>query len=105
MVEDCSIRQTSEKWGISVRWIQVLCAEKRIPGAIKIGYSWAIPTNAEKLGDARLKSGKYVKMVQGSIDVGGTAWQKKSNPFQKQVCCSPLCVLSVITKKLLLRTL
>ena len=57
----CSIRQISEKWGISVRRIQVLCTEDRIPGAVKIGYYWAIPANAEKPKDARVKSGKYIK--------------------------------------------
>ena len=56
-----SIRQISEKWGISVRRIQVLCAEERISGAVKIGYSWAIPANAEKPKDARVKSGTYIK--------------------------------------------
>ena len=56
-----SIRQTAEKWGISVRRIQILCKEKRIPGAIRIDYSWAIPANAEKPEDARIKSGKYMK--------------------------------------------
>lgn len=60
-MEYLSIRQTSEKWGISVRRIQVLCANNRIPGAFRIGYSWAIPSNAEKPKDARIKSGKYVK--------------------------------------------
>ena len=61
MMEYCSLRQISEKWGISVRRIQVLCVEKRIPGAVKIGYSWAIPANAEKPKDASVKSGKYAK--------------------------------------------
>lgn len=60
-MEYCSIRQTSERWGISVRRIQVLCTEDRIPGAVKIGYSWAIPANTEKPKDARVKSGKYIK--------------------------------------------
>ena len=60
-MEYCSIRQISEKWGISVRRIQVFCVEKRIPGAVKIGYSWAIPADAEKPKDARVKSGKYIK--------------------------------------------
>lgn len=60
-MEYCSLRQISEKWGISVRRIQVLCVEKRIPGAVKIGYSWAIPANAEKSKDASVKSGKYAK--------------------------------------------
>lgn len=61
MIKYCSIRQISEKWRISIHRIQVLCAEERIPGAVQIGYSWAIPANAEKPRDARVKSGKYIK--------------------------------------------
>lgn len=60
-MEYLSIRQTSEKWGISPRRIQVLCAAGRISGAIRIDYSWAIPIDAIKPKDARVKSGKYVK--------------------------------------------
>lgn len=59
--EYLSIRQTSEKWGISVRRIQVLCSENRIPGATKIGSYWAIPADADKPNDERIKSGKYIK--------------------------------------------
>ena len=60
-MEYLSIRQTSELWGISVRRIQVLCADNRIPGAVRIGYLWAIPKDAEKPTDARVKNGKYKK--------------------------------------------
>ena len=60
-MEYLSIRQTAEKWGISRRRIQVLCAENRIPGVIRIDYTWAIPADAEKPSDARIKSGKYIK--------------------------------------------
>lgn len=60
-MEYLSIRQTSDRWGISPRRIQVLCAQDRVPGAVRIGYSWAIPYNAEKPLDGRIKSGKYVK--------------------------------------------
>lgn len=56
-----SIKQLSEKWGISKRRIQTLCSTDRIPGAKKIGYSWIIPEDAEKPADARIKSGKYLK--------------------------------------------
>lgn len=56
-----SIRQISEKWGISKRRIQTLCSEGRIPGAIRVDYSWVIPEEAEKPADARIKSGKYIK--------------------------------------------
>lgn len=56
-----SISQTAEKWGISGRRIQRLCAEGRIPGATKIGSYWAVPEDAEKTKDNRIKSGKYRK--------------------------------------------
>ena len=58
-----STRQASEKWGITPRRIQVLCAEGRIPGAIRIGEIWGIPENVEKPLDARIKSGKYIKIT------------------------------------------
>lgn len=59
-MEYLSIRQVSEKWGLSTRRINVLCSEGRIPGATKIGSYWAIPADAEKTKDARIKSGKYI---------------------------------------------
>lgn len=60
-MEYLSIKQTSEKWGISVRRIQILCSEERIPGATKIGSYWAIPADSEKPDDQRIRSGKYIK--------------------------------------------
>lgn len=59
-MEYLSIRQMTEKWGISARRINVLCSEGRIPGAAKIGSYWAIPADAKKPKDARIKSGKYI---------------------------------------------
>ncbi len=56
-----SVSQTAEKWGISTRRIQILCGEGRIPGAMRIGAFWAIPDDAAKPIDARIKNGKYVK--------------------------------------------
>ena len=57
-----SIKQTSEKWGISGRRIQVLCTQGRIEGATKIGSYWAIPEEAQRAKDERIKSGRYVKV-------------------------------------------
>lgn len=59
-----SIRQTAEKWEISGRRIQKLCSEGRIPGAVKIGSYWAVPFDAIKPKDERIKSGKYIKEQQ-----------------------------------------
>lgn len=60
-----SIRQTSQKWNLSARWINDLCTNGRIPGAVKIGSYWAIPADAEKPRDARIRSGRYVKSESG----------------------------------------
>ncbi|MBO5340189.1 MAG: DNA-binding protein [Oscillospiraceae bacterium] len=62
-MEYMSISQAAEKWGISSRRIQVLCKQERIPGASRMGYVWAIPADAEKPRDARVKSGKYVRLT------------------------------------------
>lgn len=70
-MEYLSIKQTAEKWGISVRRIHVLCAEERIPGATKIGSYWAIPADAEKPDDQRIKSGKYIKEQEQEVLLNG----------------------------------
>ena len=60
-MEYLPVRQIAEKWEISRRRVQTLCTEGRIPGAMRVGSYWAIPANAEKPKDERIKSGKYVK--------------------------------------------
>lgn len=51
-----TVKQASEKWGISDRRIRVLCAEGKIPGAYQEGRGWRIPMDAEKPVDGRYKS-------------------------------------------------
>ena len=51
-----SVKQASEKWGISDRRIRVLCSEGRIPGAYQEGRGWKIPIDAAKPTDGRFKS-------------------------------------------------
>lgn len=65
-MEYLSVTQTAEKWGISRRRVQTLCTQDRIAGAVRIGYSWAIPSDAEKPNDARIKSGRYIKTKSGN---------------------------------------
>ena len=63
-MEYLSIRQVAEKWRLSDRRINVLCSEGRIKGATKIGSYWAVPADAEKPRDERIRSGKYVKVLK-----------------------------------------
>ncbi len=48
-------KQAAEKWNISLRRVQVLCKQGRIKGAVRLGWAWAIPKDAEKPADLRMK--------------------------------------------------
>lgn len=56
-----TLKEASEKWGISERRIRTLCEQGRIVKAEKIGPIWTIPSATEKPQDNRIKTGKYVK--------------------------------------------
>ena len=45
--------EAAQKWKISQRRVQILCAKNRIEGVFKLGMSWAIPKDAAKPLDAR----------------------------------------------------
>lgn len=60
-----SVKQASEKWGISDRRVRILCSEGKIPGVIREGRSWRIPAKAGKPEDGRYKS---VENLLESID-------------------------------------
>lgn len=51
-----TVKQASEKWGISDRRIRVLCSEGKISGAYREGRAWKIPVDAKKPADGRYKS-------------------------------------------------
>ena len=45
-----SVKEASEKWGITERVVRQYCADGRVPGAFITGKTWNIPDNAEKPG-------------------------------------------------------
>lgn len=46
-------KEAAEKWGITVRRVQVLAKENRIPGVKLVGKTWMIPADAQKPEDIR----------------------------------------------------
>lgn len=50
-----TLKQASEKWGISPRMINYYCSAGRIAGAEKMGKVWLIPKDTEKPIDGRCK--------------------------------------------------
>lgn len=41
-------QEAADKWGVTVRQVQMLCRENRIEGATRMSRIWIIPENAEK---------------------------------------------------------
>lgn len=54
-----TVKDTAERWGITPRSVQILCAEGKIDGVTKFGKAWAIPIDADKPTDNRITSGEY----------------------------------------------
>lgn len=52
-----TLKEASEKWGISSRQIDYYCVGSRIPGAVKMAGVWLVPKDAKKPADKRRKSG------------------------------------------------
>lgn len=50
-----TLKEASEKWGISSRQINYYCTDGRISGAVKMAGVWLIPKDAEKPTDRRRK--------------------------------------------------
>ena len=49
-------KEMAERWGVTVRMVIHYCDRNLIPGAVKKGTLWLIPTMAAKPEDRRLKS-------------------------------------------------
>ena len=54
-----TINELAERWEIAPRTIQTMCAQGKIPGASKFGGVWAVPCDAKRPKDGRVKTGKY----------------------------------------------
>lgn len=61
-----SAQDISESWGVTKRRVQYLCEHNRIPGAVRIGNMWVIPSNAVKPKDARLRCSSTKAIPIGS---------------------------------------
>lgn len=53
-----TLKEASEKWGVSSRQVNYYCVDGRIPGAVKMAGVWLIPKEAQKPLDKRYKGNK-----------------------------------------------
>lgn len=58
MFDYMTAQEAAEKWNVSLRWVQRLCKENRINGAMSINRVWLIPQNTKKPADGRRKKNK-----------------------------------------------
>lgn len=66
-VKYLSAQDISTIWGITKRRVQSLCVNNRIPGVIRIGNMWAIPADAIKPRDARVRGCSEVNIPIGTL--------------------------------------
>lgn len=59
-----TLKEASEKWGVTPRRVNYYCAAGRIPGAVKMATIWLIPNDAKKPMDMRTRQGKFLKEIQ-----------------------------------------
>ena len=62
-----TLKEASEKWGVSIRQINYYCAGGRIPGAVKMAGIWLLPKTSEKPLDGRTKQGKELKNAKDTL--------------------------------------
>lgn len=57
-MEYMTLKEASDKWGVTPRRINYYCADGRIPGALKVATIWLIPKDAQKPADGRVKGNR-----------------------------------------------
>lgn len=56
-----TVQEIADRWKVSVRYVQSLCQQGRIPGAERRGRDWMIPENTSRPTDRRTKAGQKEK--------------------------------------------
>ncbi len=68
-----TIGEIAEKWNLTKRRVQKMCADGEIEGVTKFGTVWVIPVNAERPKDGRVTTGAYKN------------WRKKSKESNSNI--------------------
>jgi len=49
-----TVKDIAGQWNVKPRTVQIMCAEGKLPGAVKFGRDWAIPVEAKRPKDNRI---------------------------------------------------
>lgn len=58
-----TLKEASEKWGVSSRQVNYYCVEGRIPGAVKMAGVWLIPKETDKPADSLFSGNRLFCVV------------------------------------------
>ena len=65
-----NVKETAALWDLTIRQVQYLCSQGKIPGAVRFGRAWAIPAGAEKPQDGRRKEATPSRLTKlGNVPV------------------------------------
>ena len=71
-MEYMTTKQAAELWGMSDRRVRILCADGKIPNAVKVGKAYQIPSGTSKPTDGRTKQVEPRRYLKWDDDVIGT---------------------------------
>jgi len=66
-----SVQDMADKWDVSVRQVQKMCSTNKIPGAIRFGNAWAIPSGTLKPTITRRTKPGPKKKTENEQEAGG----------------------------------
>ena len=50
-----TVKETAQRWGVSVRTVNMYLNDGRVPGAVRKEHGWLVPADAQKPVDRRCK--------------------------------------------------
>ena len=91
-MEYMTVKEASEKWGMSIRQVQSACEGGRAGGAIRKGHMWLIHRDAPKPVDGRTKAAKQSKR--------GTEVFSMSDRYELRLYDTPLLTFELTSGEL-----
>lgn len=84
-----SVTEVAKLWGVSPRSVRNYCAQGRIPGALLVGKTWNIPSDAFKprrLNERGLPESALLVRLREEKD-----WKMKGGIYHKTPAEQPVC--------------
>ncbi len=63
------IAEVADRWGVSARRVQTLCAAGKVEGAVRFGRDWMIPKGTARPTDGRTKAGRAQAAAQLNVNM------------------------------------